>query len=245
MEKMKKLLLVSLIIALVSACAHNGGQGASSEQGIWIESPYFKAQISIDGDVVGTTPLVVPYSQIRHRTLNVTAVSVDDDTYRQELIFTVPPLPDKIVVLALHGPTAPAPQAQAASTADEPLQTPECSEETECSPEPIFTPTIFFDTDKSDVSNQAMEALRVFCDIMKNNSYGMDIVGFADERHSVAYNLKLSLRRARAVSEALQSLGLSVDRMHLEGRGEIQSVNDQGRKMEWSHNRRVEIRIVQ
>ncbi|BBO80315.1 hypothetical protein DSCO28_08810 [Desulfosarcina ovata subsp. sediminis] len=240
---MKKITLILFFFSALTACAHNGGN-SFSEQGIYVESPYFPTEISVDGKVVGTTPLVIDYSTIHQRELKITAVALEDETFRQELVFSIPPLPRKIVVLALHT-SAPVVSAESSQATVSAQGTHDSSKggASECLPEPIFTPVIFFNTDKSDISPPAQETLRAFCDIMKNNAYHMEIVGFADERHWAPYNLKLSLERARAVFETLHSLGLSANRMHVEGRGEIQTLNGQGHQMSWDHNRRVEIRI--
>lgn len=245
MKKIPLLMIVMIVMTILTACAHNGG-GSLPEKAIRVESPYFPAEISVDGQIVGTTPLVIAYSKIQQPELDITAVALEDRTFRQELTFSIPPLPRKIVVLALRpSPLVVSIDASPAEISARGRAGQLKSAESECLPEPIFTPIIFFDTDKSEISTQALESLRAFAEMMKKNALHMDIVGFADERHCVPYNLQLSLRRAQAVVDALQSIGLAAARMHVEGRGEIQTLDNQGHKMAWAHDRRVEIRIVE
>ena len=69
------------------------------------------------------------------------------------------------------------------------------------------------------------------------------IVGHTDSVGSDAYNMDLSLRRARSVADWLASRGVNPGRLYTEGRGERQpradNSTEQGRRM----NRRVEIFI--
>ena len=69
------------------------------------------------------------------------------------------------------------------------------------------------------------------------------IVGHTDSVGSDAYNMDLSLRRARSVAAELNYRGVDRGRLYTEGRGERQpradNATEQGRRM----NRRVEIFI--
>lgn len=226
---------------MVSACAHGGESGVQDEQYLLIESPFFPAEISINGETLGSTPLKIPYARIRQRVLRVSAVAIENAAYRQELSFDIPPVPEKIVVLAFNSKD----NAGSLEDLQRPAEPRKSAAEKECVAQPILTPTVFFDTDKSDLSPRDLDALKVFGESMLTNSYPIEIIGFADERHTVPYNLHLSLRRAQAVFQALLSCNVPANRMQVEGRGEIQTLDADGRKMAWQHNRRVEIRIVQ
>jgi outer membrane protein OmpA-like peptidoglycan-associated protein len=241
--KHSRLLQIFIVMAvgvvLATACA---------PRGIRIESPYETAEISIDGEPFGQTPLDIPYSRIQAKRLHVTAVAVRDPAYRQSLTFELPPVPGKIVFLTLRRPAEQPPSATFAGQDRDPVSAAadngECPESA-CEDKPLFTPVLFFDTDKSDIAPQAMEALAAFGDVMKRNRFNLQIAGFADERHTIEHNLKLSLRRAQAVHDFLHARGIGAERMHVEGRGAIRTLDARGRRMDLGHNRRVEIRIVQ
>lgn len=67
------------------------------------------------------------------------------------------------------------------------------------------------------------------------------IVGHTDWIGSDAYNLRLSVRRAEAVREALIRAGIPADRLRAEGRGESRPVADNRTDAGRAKNRRVEI----
>jgi outer membrane protein OmpA-like peptidoglycan-associated protein len=235
--KMTKLLVLVIIGATLASCAHPSKEHPDEGPYIRIESPFADADISINGDPVGRTPMDVPYSKLHRKTIRLSAVAVEDAAYRQDLVLEMPPTPEKIVLLAFRA--VPAPGASPPAIAD-------CADQQAC-PDAgvILTPVVFFDTDKSDISERGREDLRTFAEQLKRQPFKLEIVGFADERHSIPYNLQLSMRRAQAVFNMLSELGIAQEKMHVEGRGEIQTIDARGQQMPWSHNRRVEIRIVQ
>jgi len=69
-------------------------------------------------------------------------------------------------------------------------------------------------------------------------------VGHTDSIGSVAYNKKLSVRRAEAVKAYLVSKGIEANRIHTEGKGEAQPIADNKTKEGRAKNRRVEIEVV-
>jgi OmpA-OmpF porin, OOP family len=69
-------------------------------------------------------------------------------------------------------------------------------------------------------------------------------VGHTDSIGSVAYNLKLSLRRANAVKAYLVSKGVEADRIYTEGKGKSQPIASNRTKEGRAKNRRVEIEVV-
>ena len=69
-------------------------------------------------------------------------------------------------------------------------------------------------------------------------------IGHTDSIGSKAYNQKLSLRRASAVKAYLVSKGIEANRIHTEGKGEMQPVADNKTKEGRAKNRRVEIEVV-
>ena len=69
-------------------------------------------------------------------------------------------------------------------------------------------------------------------------------VGHTDSVGSEAYNQKLSVRRAEAVTAYLVSKGIEKNRIYTEGKGEKQPVADNKTKEGRTKNRRVEIEVV-
>ena len=69
-------------------------------------------------------------------------------------------------------------------------------------------------------------------------------IGHTDSIGSVAYNNKLSLRRANAVKAYLVSKGIEANRIYTEGKGESQPIADNKTKEGRAKNRRVEIEVV-
>jgi OOP family OmpA-OmpF porin len=69
-------------------------------------------------------------------------------------------------------------------------------------------------------------------------------IGHTDSIGSVAYNNKLSLRRANAVKAYLVSKGIEANRIYTEGKGKSQPIADNKTKEGRAKNRRVEIEVV-
>lgn len=69
---------------------------------------------------------------------------------------------------------------------------------------------------------------------------GLRLTGHADARGSDLYNLRLSERRARAVSKVFLDASIAAERLEIEGRGERDPID----LADGAKNRRVEIRLV-
>ena len=73
---------------------------------------------------------------------------------------------------------------------------------------------VFFDTDSSELSDQARATLDKQAQWLSNyNRYAFTIEGHADERGTREYNIALGARRAETVREYLVSRGVSGQRM--------------------------------
>jgi OOP family OmpA-OmpF porin len=72
----------------------------------------------------------------------------------------------------------------------------------------------------------------------------IEIGGYADFRGSVAYNIKLSQRRADAVKNYLVSKGVRADRMVTKAYGKSSPIATNKTEAGMAENRRVEIKVI-
>ena len=86
-----------------------------------------------------------------------------------------------------------------------------------------------FDFDKAVLRPAGMQALDEFLDKMKGiNPEVIIAVGHADRFGSEAYNQNLSERRAMSVKNYIVGKGIDANRIHTEGKGEMQPVTKAG-----------------
>lgn len=103
---------------------------------------------------------------------------------------------------------------------------------------------VFFDWDKSDITDAAMDILNdVAADYAAGGVGGVDVVGHADRSGGDAYNMALSLRRADAVKAALSGLGVPDGSISTDGLGESQPLVATPDGVREPSNRRAEIRF--
>jgi outer membrane protein OmpA-like peptidoglycan-associated protein len=98
-----------------------------------------------------------------------------------------------------------------------------------------------FQLGSADLTPQAMEEAKVFAESMKRPelaSMKFRIEGHTDAQGNRAYNLDLSQRRAQAVADYLQSLGVAADRLEVRGYGFDKPLSGYSATAE--ENRRVE-----
>ncbi len=101
---------------------------------------------------------------------------------------------------------------------------------------------ILFDVNKSDLRPSAKSELdKLSVVLMEKDKTNILVVGHTDSDGSDEYNLKLSEQRASSVRSYLVAKGVTVDRMSMRGKGEMDPVapNDtpEGKQL----NRRVEM----
>jgi peptidoglycan-associated lipoprotein len=100
---------------------------------------------------------------------------------------------------------------------------------------------IHFAFDRSDLSDTAKELLREKAEWLKTNpSVSVIIEGHCDERGTTEYNLALGERRARAVKEYLQDLGIGGFRMSTISYGEERPLDPGKNEAAYSKNRRAQ-----
>ena len=100
--------------------------------------------------------------------------------------------------------------------------------------------TIYFDYDKSTVNGEFIELLEAHADyLIKNPAGKVMIEGHSDERGTPEYNIALGERRAKAVVQYLQNLGVSADQMTTVSYGEEKPVDLSRTEEGFSKNRRA------
>ncbi len=98
-----------------------------------------------------------------------------------------------------------------------------------------------FDFDSAELKPRMMESLRDFAERVKASPghEHVTVIGYTDSTGPEEYNLNLSLRRAQAVADYLESLG--IDDIEVRGEGEANPVADNSTREGRAKNRRVEI----
>jgi peptidoglycan-associated lipoprotein len=108
-----------------------------------------------------------------------------------------------------------------------------------------LTETVFFDYDQFDIKAETADVLRRKVEVLQANpSVAMRIVGHADERGSVEYNLALGLRRANAVKDFLTGFNLDPSRFMVETMGEQQPLDPNQNEDAYAKNRRAEFQVT-
>ena len=106
--------------------------------------------------------------------------------------------------------------------------------------------TVYFDYDKSTLSQTSRDALKANSEWMKTNSkVNVQIEGHTDSRGSIEYNLALGERRANAVKSYLQSLGIPAARLKTISYGKERPLVTGESEDAWSKNRRANFVPVQ
>ncbi|HTZ04025.1 MAG TPA: peptidoglycan-associated lipoprotein Pal [Xanthobacteraceae bacterium] len=99
---------------------------------------------------------------------------------------------------------------------------------------------VFFDTDSSDLSDQARATLDKQAQWLGNyRQYSFTIEGHADERGTREYNIALGARRAETVRQYLISRGVAAARMRTISYGKERPVALCNDISCWSQNRRA------
>jgi len=106
--------------------------------------------------------------------------------------------------------------------------------------------TIYFDFDKSDLSQAARDALTKNAAVMQNAqpNVKIKIEGHCDERGSAEYNLALGERRAKSALQYLLTLGIKSDRLSIISYGKEKPAVQGSDEAAWAKNRRAEFTIV-
>lgn len=106
--------------------------------------------------------------------------------------------------------------------------------------------TIYFDFDKSDLREDARNALAKNAETLLKSMKGakIQIAGNCDERGSAEYNLALGERRAKSAMQYLLTLGVQPDRLSVISYGKEKPAVDGHDEAAWAKNRRDEFVLV-
>lgn len=108
-----------------------------------------------------------------------------------------------------------------------------------------YTADTFFDFDKVVLKPAGKAKLdELVANLKELNLEVIIAVGHTDSIGSVAYNQRLSERRAEAVKAYLVSKGVENDRVYTKGKGKSQPIADNKTAAGRAKNRRVEIEVV-
>jgi peptidoglycan-associated lipoprotein len=105
---------------------------------------------------------------------------------------------------------------------------------------------IFFDYDRSDISEESQRILDANAEVMKKNpTWVITIEGHCDERGTAEYNLALGERRATSARTYLVSLGIPGDRLRTVSYGKEFPFDPAHDDAAWAKNRRDHFVVTQ
>ncbi len=105
----------------------------------------------------------------------------------------------------------------------------------------VLTPNIYFDFDRSDITEASQAELKANAAWMAANPTSKVMLeGHCDERGTSEYNMALGERRASAAREYLVRLGVDPARMQTISYGEERPVDPGHNEAAWAKNRRVQ-----
>ena len=109
----------------------------------------------------------------------------------------------------------------------------------------IVLNNIFFDFDKSVLKKESFPELNRLVELLQErSSMTIEIEGHADSIGEEGYNLRLSERRAQAVSNYISSKGITKERLSVKGYGEANPAESNDTAEGRRKNRRVVFKIV-
>jgi peptidoglycan-associated lipoprotein len=136
--------------------------------------------------------------------------------------------------------------AESATPAAEPIKQAEARAAMAPVQETAFE-NIYFDFDKSDLSQDARDVLNKNGEILlkSKSTVKIQIAGNCDERGSAEYNLALGERRAKSAQQYLITLGVAPDRLSIISYGKEKPAVEGNDEAALAKNRRDEFTIAQ
>jgi len=111
-------------------------------------------------------------------------------------------------------------------------------------PEPPVKFLLYFKSDSTDLVEESRQLLpRIFDTIKRRRSMDTSVVGHSDTFGNKDYNLRLSRRRAEAVSQLLFEAGVDRDSLEITSHGEENPLVPTGDNVREPKNRRVEVTV--
>jgi peptidoglycan-associated lipoprotein len=105
-------------------------------------------------------------------------------------------------------------------------------------------PSVYFDFDKSAIKQVERKKISDAADYLKKTSqYRLLLEGHCDWRGTAEYNLGLGDRRAQAVKQFLQNLGVQADKLQILSKGSL-GASEKGSEEQMSKDRRVDFVIL-
>ena len=105
--------------------------------------------------------------------------------------------------------------------------------------------TVYFEFDKSDLTERSIETLKENAAyLISNSKIKIILEGHTDERGTTEYNLSLGQRRALRIKEYYTKLGISSSRIATISYGKEKPAELGSNELAWSKNRRVEIKKI-
>jgi peptidoglycan-associated lipoprotein len=105
--------------------------------------------------------------------------------------------------------------------------------------------TIYFGYDKSELSQDALDALKENAAYLINNpAINVIVEGHCDERGTIEYNLSLGQKRAVKVKEYYVQLGVKANKVATISFGEEKPVDPRSNESAWAKNRRAETKVM-
>lgn len=109
----------------------------------------------------------------------------------------------------------------------------------------VLTERIHFAYDESAITPDSRDVLLQKVEVLRQNGdVRLRIIGHADERGSIEYNLALGMRRANAARDFLTNYGLEVGRFETASMGEEEPLVNQATESAYAQNRRAEFQIA-
>ena len=146
---------------------------------------------------------------------------------------------------ASPAPTAAAPAQVSAPVVDKNITPAAAAAPTPTAEKVTYSADAFFDFDKALLKPEGKATLQTLVAKLKDTDIEVIVAtGHTDSTGPEAYNVKLSMRRAKAVKAFLVSKGIPEARVFVEGKGEAQPTADNHTKDGRAKNRRVDIEVV-
>jgi peptidoglycan-associated lipoprotein len=98
--------------------------------------------------------------------------------------------------------------------------------------------TVYFGFDQANLTSEANSTLNGNADALKKTGRNVDLVGRADPRGTTEYNMALSDRRAQAVKDYMQRLGIDASKLSKVPRGALDATGSD--EAGWAKDRRVD-----